>query len=132
MIVNDTMFIFSLLFLFIVYLESSLALLILIIACINYINITTARSSARAREVGVRKAIGAGRVSLIRQFLCESMVITMAALFIALGLIELFLPAYNNLLGIDVSLISHLQKLFHTISKRKKRKFSGIFLTNKL
>ena len=92
--------------LFDMYVLSILALLILIISCLNYMNLATAISAGRTREVGVRKVLGADRVSLIGQFLCESMVITMTALFIALGLIELFLPAYNNLLGIDVSLIS--------------------------
>ena len=86
--------------LFIVYLLSSLALLILIIACINYINIATASSSARAREVGVRKVLGADKASLIRQFLCESTIIAIVSLFLALALVELLLPSFNNLAGI--------------------------------
>jgi len=86
--------------LFIVYLLSSLAVLILMIACINYINIATVSSSSRAREVGVRKVLGADRASLIRQFLCESMIIAIVSLFLALALIELLLPSFNNLAGI--------------------------------
>jgi putative ABC transport system permease protein len=88
------------------YALSTLALLILIISCINYMNLATAISTGRSREVGVRKVLGADRGSLIGQFLCESMIITIVALFIALGLIELLLPGYNNLLGINESLIS--------------------------
>ena len=75
------------------------AMLFLIIAIINYMNLATARSAHRAREVGVRKVLGANRHSLIVQFLSESIIITAAALLIALVLVELFLPDYNNLIG---------------------------------
>ena len=68
------------------------ALLLLVIACINFVNLTTARSSKRAKEVGVRKAIGAGRISLIRQFLFESAVITVLAVGLAILLAEIVLP----------------------------------------
>jgi len=86
-----------------VYILSALALFILIIACINYMNLATARSAGRAREVGVRKVLGADRSSLVRQFLCESIIITMAAMLIALVLIELSLPSFNNLVGKELS-----------------------------
>ena len=86
-----------------IYILSFSALFILIIACINYMNLTTARSAGRAREVGVRRVLGAYRGSLIRQFLSESIVITMAALLIAFVLIELFLPAFNNLVYKEIS-----------------------------
>jgi putative ABC transport system permease protein len=82
-----------------VYIMAAIALLILAIACINYMNHATARSSGRAREVGIRKVLGAGRSSLIRQFLCEAVITTLAAMLIALVLIELFLPDFNSLVG---------------------------------
>ncbi len=87
----------------IVYILSSLVIFILIIACINYMNLATARSMGRAREVGVRKVLGADRGSLMRQFLCESMIIAMIAMVIALVLVELALPAFNNLLSKELS-----------------------------
>jgi putative ABC transport system permease protein len=90
-------------FLFVVYLELSLALFILTIACINYINIATARSLARAREVGVRKVLGADRASLIRQFLCESIIMAVLSLFLALTLVELLLPFFNDLAMSELS-----------------------------
>jgi putative ABC transport system permease protein len=80
-----------------------LAFLILIIACINYMNLATARSEARAMEVGVRKVMGAGRFLLIRQFLCESVVITLTAMLISLVLIELCIPYLNNFEALGLS-----------------------------
>lgn len=80
-----------------VYLFSVLALLIIIIACINFMNLATARSQERAREVGVRKTVGATRHQLIRQFLSESMVMSLIALIASIGLIELFIPIFNAL-----------------------------------
>lgn len=71
--------------------------LILLIACINFMNLSTARSEKRAREVGVRKAIGAGRFQLIKQFLGESMLITAIAFALAVVLAWLLLPAFNKL-----------------------------------
>jgi putative ABC transport system permease protein len=81
------------------YILSSLAFLILFSACINYVNIATAKSSGRAREVGVRKALGADRISIIAQFLGEALLVTMAALLAALGLIELLLPSLQRSCG---------------------------------
>lgn len=72
--------------------------LVLLIACINFINITTARSAKRAREVGVRKAIGSGRRSLIFQFLSESFFLTLIAFLFSLILVQLALPAFNRLI----------------------------------
>ena len=74
-----------------------LGLLVLIIACINFMNLSTARSEKRAKEVGVRKAMGSGRGELISQFLSESMLISILAFVLALGLTELALPAFNQL-----------------------------------
>lgn len=73
------------------------AFLLLIIACINFVNLATARASKRAREVGVRKAVGAGRTSLITQFLFESTVITVMAVGLAILLAELSLPAVRTM-----------------------------------
>ncbi|MBW6490358.1 MAG: ABC transporter permease [Lentimicrobium sp.] len=73
--------------------------LILLIACVNYINIAIARSFKRSREVGMRKVLGAGRYGLMVQFISESAIITLAALIMSLGLVELVLPELNSLLG---------------------------------
>jgi putative ABC transport system permease protein len=78
---------------------SALALLILLIGSINFMNLATARSAHRAREVGVRKVIGAGRRQLVMQFLGESTVMAFAALPIALILIEFCLPEFNAITG---------------------------------
>ncbi|GAB4019731.1 ABC transporter permease [Spirosoma migulaei] len=73
------------------------AVFILLIACINFMNLATARSVKRAREVGVRKVVGAGRGWLIGQFIGEAMVLTCMALLIALGAVWLLLPTFNSL-----------------------------------
>ncbi|HET6253402.1 MAG TPA: ABC transporter permease [Puia sp.] len=78
-----------------VRLFSLIGALVLLIACINFTNLSTARSEKRAREVGVRKAIGSLRVHLVMQFLIESLVITMLASGLALLLVQLALPAFN-------------------------------------
>jgi putative ABC transport system permease protein len=80
-----------------------LALVILMVACINYMNLATARSETRAREVGVRKVMGAKRFLLIRQFLVESVVITITAMLISLVLIELSIPYLNNFEALNLS-----------------------------
>ena len=82
-----------------VYIFSAMALFILLIACINFMNLATARSAPRAREVGVRKASGARRSTLIQQFLGESMLMSIIALVLALALVSLLLPAFNTLTG---------------------------------
>lgn len=91
----------------IVSLFGIVAALILLVACINFMNLSTARSEKRAREVGVRKAIGAGRFQLIKQFLSESLLITFIAFVIAVIAALLLLPAFNSLtekeLFIDLS-----------------------------
>lgn len=76
-----------------------LALGILAIACINFMNLSTARSQKRAKEVGIRKTIGASRTSLIMQFLIESFILTIVSVVLAIVLVELFLPAFNSLLN---------------------------------
>ncbi|MVM33040.1 FtsX-like permease family protein [Spirosoma sp. HMF4905] len=81
------------------YILASIALFTLLIACINFMNLATARSAKRAAEVGIRKVMGAGRGGLVRQFLGESMVLTSLALVIAIGLVALLLPVFNQLAG---------------------------------
>ena len=76
----------------IVYIFSAIAIFILLIACVNFMNLSTARSSNRAREVGVRKVLGSSRKYLIAQFLTESIMVTLAGALIALMLAWLFLP----------------------------------------
>jgi putative ABC transport system permease protein len=80
-----------------VYIFSAIALFILLIACINYMNLSTARSALRAREIGIRKVIGAQRKEIISQFLSESVLTTYTALLLASGLTALLLPFINRL-----------------------------------
>jgi len=81
----------------------SIALFILILACINFINLTTARAVKRAREIGVRKVFGAAKQQLIRQFLGESIIITLIALACSLVIIELFEPSFTRLIGTELT-----------------------------
>ena len=78
---------------------SLIGILVLIIACINFMNLSTARSEKRAREVGVRKALGSQRKDLVLQFLTESVVIAALSAALALLLVQLALPAFNSLTG---------------------------------
>jgi len=78
---------------------SIIGALVLLIACINFMNLSTARSEKRAREVGVRKAIGSQRKDLIFQFLTESILITFIAFLLSVLLVQLVLPAFNTLTG---------------------------------
>jgi putative ABC transport system permease protein len=80
-----------------VYIFLTIAIAILIIACINFINLSTARSNTRAKEIGMRKVVGAERADIIRQFIGESIILSAIALLAAVGLVYLFLPAFNNL-----------------------------------
>ncbi|HMP99672.1 MAG TPA: ABC transporter permease [Cyclobacteriaceae bacterium] len=82
-----------------VYIFSAIALLILFIASINYVNLATARASSRAKEVGLRKVMGAFRKQLIFQFIAESALITFCALVFALAIVYSILPIFNNITG---------------------------------
>ena len=87
-----------------VYLIVAIAFFLLLIACINFAGLATARSAQRADEVGVRKAIGARRGQVAAQFLGESMLLTFLALLLALGLADLALPFFNDILEKDLAL----------------------------
>ena len=82
-----------------IYIFSVVAVLILLIASLNYINLTTAQSATRAKEVGVRKVVGSHRGQLVQQFLGESMILAAVALGLALGLVLLALPWLNGFTG---------------------------------
>jgi putative ABC transport system permease protein len=90
-----------------IYIFGTVALFILIIACINYVNLTTARSSLRAREIGIRKVSGAVRGALIRQFLTESVLVSLLAAIVSLAMAQLVLPGINTITGKDLSLFPH-------------------------
>ncbi|WP_316821122.1 ABC transporter permease [Pedobacter gandavensis] len=81
-----------------------LAFCILLIACINFMNLSTARSEKRAKEVGVRKAIGASRKTLISQFILESVLLALLGMMVAFILIEFSLPYFNNLLNVTLTI----------------------------
>jgi putative ABC transport system permease protein len=87
-----------------VYLFCAIAAFILLLACINYMNLTTARAGRRAREIGVRKALGAHRVKLVLQFFAESLLLTASAILLALVGIELLLPYLNSTFGLELSI----------------------------
>lgn len=80
-----------------IYIFSVIAVFILLIATINYINLATARSAKRSKEVGLRKTIGASRSQLVKQFLAESFMLTLIAVVVALSIVELILPLFNSL-----------------------------------
>lgn len=97
-----------------VYIYSTVGFLILLIACINIIILNTGRASTRAKEIGVRKVIGAGRASLVKQILTESVLVTLISLPIAVVLVELFLPTLSLLLGkkLPVNYFQNLHFIF--------------------
>ena len=95
-----------------VYIFSAIALFILLIACINYMNLSTARSALRAKEIGIRKVVGAERKEIIRQFLTESVAITVMAMGGAILLTLLCLPFLNNLSGTQLSFAVFRQPLW--------------------
>jgi len=85
------------------YLFGSVALFILIIACVNYVNLSTAKVSLRAKEVGVRKTAGAGKGQLAMQFLSESVLLSFGAYLLALLLAEVAMPWFNQLFGTHIT-----------------------------
>ena len=87
-----------------IWILSAIGLFILLIACINFMNLATARAARRAKEVGLRKVNGANRGQIARQFYGESLVYSMLALMLAILIVELFLPAFNALTEKELSL----------------------------
>jgi putative ABC transport system permease protein len=98
-----------------VHMFSIIGILVLIIACVNFINLTTARSEKRAKEVGVRKAIGSRRIDLIKQFLTESLLMAFVAFCFSIILVALALPSFNILTGCNIE-IPFFSPLFWTIT----------------
>lgn len=89
-----------------VYIFSAIAIFILLIACINFMNLTTAKSTTRAREIGIRKVLGTGRKNLIYQFLFEATFIAAIAFILSIGIVALLIPAFNQLAGKTLSFTS--------------------------
>ncbi|MFC2133184.1 ABC transporter permease [Bacteroidota bacterium] len=88
-----------------IYIFSAIAVFILILAAVNFINLSTARSSNRAKEVGIRKTLGSFRSQIVKQFLAESTVFSFLALFIAIIFVYLFLPSFNELVSRQMSIL---------------------------
>jgi putative ABC transport system permease protein len=82
-----------------VYIFSAISIIILLIACINFMNLSTAKSSLRAKEVGMRKVVGSGRSRLVFQFLSESILLSYIALALGIGIFLALFPLYENLIG---------------------------------
>jgi putative ABC transport system permease protein len=99
-----------------IYGFSAIALFILLIACFNFMNLSTARSAKRANEVGMRKVLGANKTKLIYQFLGESLILSAFAYFIAAGLAELSLPIIRSLTSVELSIFFTDIPLFVLIS----------------
>src|SRR6476646_1908662 len=100
-----------------VYIFSAIALFILLIACINYMNLSTARSTLRAREIGIRKAVGAQRKEIMAQFLSESILVSWIALILAFGLTWLILPWLNKVSAqnLDINILFKWQVIIPII-----------------
>ena len=87
-----------------VRLFSIIAIIILLIACVNFMNLSTARSEKRAKEVGIRKTLGSNKQQLITQFFCESFILTFIAFILAIGTVLLLLPSFNLMVDKQLSL----------------------------
>jgi putative ABC transport system permease protein len=87
-----------------VYLFSAIAIFILMIACINFINLSTAKSTKRANEVGVRKVLGSNKIQLVKQFLTESVLLCFIAVLFSIMIVEFALPSFNELTDKQLSL----------------------------
>ncbi|WP_020532139.1 ABC transporter permease [Flexithrix dorotheae] len=94
-----------------IYIFSGVALVIMLIACINYMNLSTARSSERAKEVGLRKVVGAYRSQIITQFLSESILLTLIAFILAILCAEIALPVFNEIAQKELE-INYLENFF--------------------
>jgi len=91
-----------------IYIFAAIALFIMLLACVNFMNLSTAQSAKRAKEVGIRKVLGSERKQLIGQFLAEALVYTLFAAIIAVALVIICLPAFNNLSSKSMSINSIL------------------------
>lgn len=100
------------------YMLSAIAFFILLIACVNFINISTARSATRGKEIGLRKVLGANRWALARQFVFEFAVLTLLSAILAFGILELFLPTFDSIAGahLSVGLLSHPETIVSFVS----------------
>jgi putative ABC transport system permease protein len=87
-----------------VYIFSAMALIVLLIACINFMNLSTARSEKRFKEIGIKKIVGSRRTQLIKQFLTESIVMAFMAIILALFLVQAILPSINAILGTQLEM----------------------------
>jgi len=94
-----------------VYIFSIIALGILFVACINFVNLATARSVTRAREVAIRKTVGSRRAQLIRQFLAETTLTSLLAVILALFVVQILIPSFNNITGKELS-IPYIENIF--------------------
>ena len=92
-----------------IYIFSAIGLFLLLIACINYMNLATARSARRAREVGIRKVLGSWRIHLIGQFMAESVLVALLSLLVSLGVVYLSLSFFNQMLDLPLSLSGLLE-----------------------
>ncbi len=95
---------------------SLLAIFILVIACINFMNLSTAKASRRLKEIGIKKVVGASRGQLIFQFLVESLMLTLIATILAIGIAQLLLPAFNQITGKKIGLHFDTTLLFYFIA----------------
>jgi putative ABC transport system permease protein len=98
-----------------VYMIGALGVFILLLACVNFMNLATARSERRAKEVGIRKVIGAQRRIIVGQFLTEAMMITFLGLALSLVMVRLVLPSFNELTGKDLSLSLENWRLWSSV-----------------
>lgn len=89
-----------------VYILSVIAIFMLIVACINFMNLSTAGASKRAREVGIRKVLGSVKTQLVKQFMMESVLMSLIAMIIAVVLVKMFLPAFTYISGKNISINS--------------------------
>jgi putative ABC transport system permease protein len=96
-----------------IYIFSSIAVFILVIACINFINLSTAKSLLRAKEVAIRKTIGSNKIQLVKQFLGESIFLSTLAMIISLVVLEILLPGYRKAVGRNIEI--HYFDNFYTI-----------------
>ena len=96
----------------VVYVFLSIAILILLIACINFMNLSTIRAAERSKEVGLRKVLGALRMNLVWQFIGESVLLTTVSCLLAVGLLLLVMPWYNQLLGYTLKVLWNVRSIY--------------------